>query len=127
MLQATFTGVFKELVHRRKQSRRSVRAYAQIEIKLVVEKMNIAMAQHAEKFPGSLEVFGVNDRILNGEVGGGFPRDAVTGARDDGVEDGGQGSEHRDRENVTIGHFDLSMAAHGARIAAETGEIITTA
>jgi len=118
MVQVAFTDIFEKFVDGGKQRSGSVGTYAQIEIKLVVEEMNIATTQHAEKFPRSLEVVGVNDPILDGEVGGGFPRDAVTCARNDGVEDGGQGPEHRYRENVAISHFDVSMAAHGARIAA---------
>src|SRR4029077_11734525 len=64
-LQAPCACVFEKLVHRCEQHAGTFHAQAQTEIEFVVEKMNIAVTQHAEERASGLEIFGVNNTVLD--------------------------------------------------------------
>ena len=48
--------------------------------------MNIAMPEHTEEHPGSFEIVGVNNSLIDLNVDTGFMRDAVPAAGDDMVQ-----------------------------------------
>ena len=83
ILQAAFAFVFEKFVNRRQQYTRSFWIDSDLEVEFVVQKMNIAAPEHGEKSSRDLEIVGVNDCFLDGEIGGRIPRDAVAGAQDD--------------------------------------------
>src|SRR5213080_2035781 len=89
--------------------------------------MNIAVAEHAKERAGCLEIAGMDSSLIYLEAGARLARDAVAAARDDMVENSRERSKNRNREDVAVSYFHLSVAMHGARIAAHTSEIIRAA
>ena len=85
LLQAPFTGVLEKLIHRCEQHARSLHVQPQIEIELVVQKMDIAMAEHAEECAGGIEIVGMNDSLTDLEARARLVRDAVPTAGNDKV------------------------------------------
>ena len=86
LLQASCPGIFEKLVYRSEQQAGPFHVQPQIEIELVVEKMNVAVAKHAKKGAGRFEIICVNDAVLHFEIRGRVARDAVTAAGDDFVQ-----------------------------------------
>src|SRR5260370_29371415 len=86
MIQASFAGVFEEFVHRREQHAGSLHVQSQIEIDLVVQEMNVAVAEHAEECAGGVEVLGVNDSLTDRKARARFARDVVSAAWDNMVQ-----------------------------------------
>src|SRR5438552_4010960 len=123
-LQAPCACVFEEFVHRREQHAGAVHVQAQTEIEFVVEKMNIAVTQHAEERASGLEIVGVNNAVLDLEIRGPCARDAVSAAGEDFIQNSRERPEDRDGEDVAIAYLHFSIAAHRAPISAQTGEII---
>src|SRR5207237_10896939 len=80
-LQASFASIFEKFIHRHQQYAGPFHVQPQIEIELVVEKMNVAMSKHAKKGAGRFEIICVNDAVLHFEIRGRVARDAVTAAR----------------------------------------------
>src|SRR5438270_8558301 len=85
-LQVPCAFVFEKFVHCREQHAGSVHVQAQTEIEFVVEKMNIAVTQHAEERAGGLESVGVSNAVLDLEIRGPCARDAVSAAGEDFVQ-----------------------------------------
>src|SRR5437870_2975697 len=123
-LEASFAGVFEKFVHRGEQHAGAFHVQTHTEIELVVEKMNISVPQHAKEAPSSLEIVGMNNSVLDLEVGARFVRDAISAAGDNEVQNSRKRPENRDCENIAVVHFHFSMATHRARIAAQPGKII---
>src|SRR5207237_8412215 len=73
------------------------------------------------------EILSVNDPFLDGEIGARVPGNAVTGARDNQIQNSGERAEHRNSENIAVGHVHLAAALHCSRVVAETGEIVGAA
>ncbi len=125
--QASFADIFEKFIHRREQHAGPIRVHPHFEVQFVVEKMNVAVAKHAEECAGGFEIAGVNDCVLNGESRAGFACDAVAGAGHNMVQDFRKRTENRDGEYIAVGYFHFSVAAHGAGIAPEPGKIVATA
>src|SRR5438045_1641702 len=89
--------------------------------------MYIAMTQHAKERAVCVEIVGMNRSLIDLEVCTRFVRDAVSAAGKDPVQNSGERPKNRDGEDIAVGDFHLSTAAHGARIAAEPGEIVRAA
>src|ERR1700752_2556534 len=64
-LQAPRAGVFEKFVNRHQHHAWTFHAQAQTEIEFVVQKMNIAVAEHAEEQASSFEIVGMNNAILD--------------------------------------------------------------
>src|SRR6266700_2003353 len=75
----------------------------------------------------NLEIFRVTDPFSDGEISARIPRDAVARARNNQIQNSRERSEHRNGENVAVGHVDLAAALHCSRVVAETGEIVSAA
>ena len=76
--EVAFAFVFEKFVDRRQHhAAGKIRVDADIEIEFVVEKMNVAVAEHAEKFSVHLEIVGMRDAILDAERRHGIVRDAI--------------------------------------------------
>jgi hypothetical protein len=58
----------------------------QIEVEFIIEKMNVAVAEHTEERTSGLEILGVNNAILDGEFCVCFVGDAVSAAGHDVVQ-----------------------------------------
>src|SRR5438309_2599447 len=58
--EAAFAFIFEKFVNGREDDAGAFGADADVEIEFVVEKINVAAAEHVEKFPGDIEVLGVN-------------------------------------------------------------------
>ena len=86
-LQAPFAGVFEKLVDRRKQDAGSFHVQPHTEIEFVVQKMNIAMPEHAEERAGCLEIIRMNDSLVNFYVRASLVGDAVAAPGDNVIED----------------------------------------
>jgi len=86
LLEASFAGVFEKLVHRSEQHAGPFHVQTQAEIELVVEEMNVSMAQHAEKRAGGFEIVSVNNSVFDVEVRGRFVRNAISAAGNDVVQ-----------------------------------------
>src|SRR6266849_3570407 len=85
--EAAFTFIFEKFVNGRENDAGAFGIDADVEIKFVVEKINVAPPDHVEKFPGDIEIVGVNDSVLNREAGGGVARDAIASSRHDVIQD----------------------------------------
>src|SRR5262249_52270996 len=94
-LEAPFAGVFEEFVHRREQYPWAFHVQPQIEIEFVVEKMNVAVAQHAKERGGGFEISCVNDAVLDLEIRGRVARDAVAAAGNNFVQNSRKRPENR--------------------------------
>ena len=79
-LKAPFTGVFEKFIHRCEQHAGSLHVQPQIEIELVIEKLDVAMTQHAKERAVCLEIVGMNNSLIDLEVCAPFVRDAVSAA-----------------------------------------------
>jgi len=66
---AAFAFVFEKFVHRREDDSGAAGFETDVEIEFVFEKINVAVADHAEKFAGDFEIVGVNDAVLDRERG----------------------------------------------------------
>src|SRR5205085_5495952 len=80
LLQASCPGIFEKLVYRSEQQAGPFHVQPQIEIELVVEKMNVAVAKHAKKRAGRVEITCVNDALPHFETRGPVARAAATAA-----------------------------------------------
>src|SRR5713101_6742355 len=80
-----------------------------------------------KSLPATSEIFSVNDPFLDGEISARIPRDAVARARNNQIQNSRERSEHRNGENIAVGHVHLAAAFHRSRIVAETGEIVSAA
>src|SRR5882724_1641721 len=75
--------VFEKFVDGREDDTGAAGLDANIEVEPVLEKIDVAVADHAEEFAGHFEVIGVNDTALNRESGLCGFGDAVAGAGND--------------------------------------------
>src|SRR2546430_17691755 len=75
--------VFEKFVDGREDDAGAAGLDANVEVEPVLEKINVAVTDHAEEFAGHFEVIGVNDTALNREGGLCAFGDAVTSAGDD--------------------------------------------
>src|SRR5262249_51771020 len=80
LLQAPRPDVFEKFVHRRKHQTGSLHVQPQTEIEVVVEKVDVPMAEHAKQGTVGVEIVSLNDSFFNLEGRGCFARDAVTAA-----------------------------------------------
>ena len=85
-LEAPFAGVFEKFVHWHQHYTRPFHVQPQIEIEFIIQKMNVATAEHTEERTSGLEILGVNDAVLDGEFGVCLVRDAVSATRNDMVQ-----------------------------------------
>src|SRR6202011_3366986 len=102
---AAFAFVFEKFVHRREHDPGAPGFDPDIEVEFILQKMNVAVTDHAKELAGNFEIVGVNDPILDGEIGLGLPREAVAGAGNNGGDQLGERAEDRDREDIAVGHF----------------------
>ena len=65
---AAFAFVFEKFVHRREENAGAGGLDPDIEVEFVFEEMQVAVADHSEKFAGDFEIVGVNDALLDREV-----------------------------------------------------------
>src|SRR5581483_6678504 len=86
LLQTSGASVFEEFVHRREHHSGSLHVQAHIEIEFVIEKMDVAMTEHAKERAVCVEIVGMNNSLINLEVCGCFVRDAVSAAGEDPVQ-----------------------------------------
>src|SRR5919106_2960975 len=85
-LQASFARIFEKLVNRCEQHARALHVEPQIEVEFVIEEMNIAMAEHAEKPAGCFEIVRMNNSVVDLKGRTCLVGDAVSAARDDMIE-----------------------------------------
>src|SRR5213078_2895433 len=97
-----------------KQHAGSLHVEPQTEIELIIEKMDIAMTQHAKEGAVCVEIVGMNGSLIDLEVCTRFVRDAVSAAGKNPVQNSGERPKNRDGEDIAVGDFHLSTAAHGA-------------
>jgi hypothetical protein len=76
-LEAPFADVFEKFVHWHQHYTRPFHVQPQIEIEFIIQKMNVATAEHTEERTSGLEILGVNDAVLDCEFGVRFMSDAV--------------------------------------------------
>src|ERR1700730_9674385 len=126
MFQAAFTGVLKKFVDWREQDAGTVHVHAHGEIEFVVEEMDVAVAEHAEKPPGCIQIFSIKNSVFDRETGRRITSDAVAAAGDDRVQNVGKRSKDGNGKDVAIRDPQFSSAAHQPGIAPDTGEIITS-
>src|SRR5260370_22195183 len=124
IFQAALAFVLEKFVNRREQDARPFRIDPYIKVELVVHKMDIAASEHGKKSSRDLEILGVNDPFLDGEISGRIPGNAVAGARNNQIQDSGERAEHRNGENIAGGHLHLAAALHCSRVVAETADIV---
>ena len=82
-LQAPFAGVFEKFVHGQEHYAGPFHIQPQIEVEFVIEKMNVAVAEHTEERTTSLKILGVNNAISHSEFGVCLVGDAVAAAGHD--------------------------------------------
>ena len=82
-LQAPFAGVFEKFVHGQEHYAGPFHIQPQIEVEFVIEKMNVAVAEHTKERATGLKIFGMNNAVSDGECGVCFAGDAVSAARHD--------------------------------------------
>jgi 2-keto-4-pentenoate hydratase len=82
-LKAPFAGVFEKFIHRQEHYAGPFHIQPQIEVEFVVEKMNVAVAQHTEERATGLEIVSVNNAVSDSEFGVCFVSDAVSAAGHD--------------------------------------------
>src|SRR5262245_29792617 len=63
--EAAVAGVFEKFIHRRKHYAGSFHVQPQIEIEFIVEKMKVAIAEHAEERASGLNIFSIDDDVLD--------------------------------------------------------------
>ena len=85
-LEAPFAGVFEKFIHRHEHYARPFHIQPQIEVEFVIEKMDVAVAEHTEERTSGLEILGVNNAVLDGEFGVCFVGGAVSAAGHDVVQ-----------------------------------------
>src|SRR5437867_12599054 len=85
-LEASFADVFEEFIHRHQHYAGPFHVQPQIELKFIIEKMNVAVAEHTEERASGLEILGVNNGVFDGEFGVCFVGDAVSAAGQDVVQ-----------------------------------------
>src|SRR5947207_2767515 len=127
LLQTSFADVFEEFVNRREQDARALSTDTDIEVELVVEKMNVAIAQQPKKPSRGIEIFRVNDPVLDRETGVGRMGNAVTRSGNNSVQDSGERTKNRNGKDVALRYFNLPPALHQSRIGADAAEIIRAA
>src|SRR5262249_1246044 len=125
--QAAFASIFEKFVHRHEQYARAFHVQTQIEIEFVIEKVNVAVAEHAKERAGGFEILGMNDAILHRKFGACLMGDAVSAARQNMVQNSSERPENWYGENVGVAHLHFSSGADGAAITAEAGELIRSA
>ena len=81
VVETAFTFVFEKLVHRQQHDTGAVGVDSHVEIQSVVEEMDVAVANHSEKFAGHMESIRVRNAVLDCKTGRRVMRDAVTDAR----------------------------------------------
>ena len=86
-LQASFTFVFEKFVNWRKYDTGAFRIDPHVKIEFVVEKIDVAMAQDAEKLSGHIEIAGVNDSVADRKFRASGARNAIAGTRHNVIED----------------------------------------
>ena len=86
-LQTSFTFVFEKFVNWRKHDTGAFRIDPQVKIEFVVEKIDIAMPQDAEKLSGHIEIVGVNDSVVDPKFRVSGARNAIAGTRQNVIED----------------------------------------
>src|SRR5437763_13118668 len=80
LLQAPCAGVFQKFIHWCEQHAGSLHVEPQTEIELIIEKMDVAMTQHAKERAVCVEIVGMNGSLIDLEVCTRFVRDAVSAA-----------------------------------------------
>src|SRR5262249_36647604 len=85
-LETSFACVFEKFVHRHENYTGPFHVQSQIEIKFVVEEMDITIAEHTEERASSLEILGVNGAVLDGEFGVCLMGNAVSASGHDVVQ-----------------------------------------
>src|SRR5690349_14319185 len=112
-LEAPFSGVFEKFIHRHEHYTRSFHIEPQIEVEFVIQKMDIAVAEHAEERACGLEVLSVNDAVFDGEFGVCFMGNAVSASGHDMIQNSRERSENRYGKDVSVAHFNFSLSTHG--------------
>ena len=87
LLQAPCAGVFEKFVHWCEQDTGSLHVQPHIEIELVIQKMDIAMTQHAKKRAVCLEIVRMDSPLINLEVRCRSVRDAISAAGNNPIQD----------------------------------------
>src|SRR5689334_17389924 len=127
LFETPFSGVFEQFIHRHKDYARSFHIEAQIEVEFVIQKMNVAVAEHAEERACGLKVVSVNDAVFDGEFGVCLMGNAVSASGHDMIQNSRKRSENRYRKDVSIAHFNFPLSTHGPPIIAHTAELIRAA
>src|SRR3954452_13427925 len=83
--EAPFADVFEKFIHRHEHYAGAFHIQSQIEIEFVIEKMNVAVAEHTEQRATGLEILSVDNAVAHCESGVRFTGDAVSTAGNDVV------------------------------------------
>src|SRR5205807_5072971 len=124
LFQAAFGFVLEKFIERSEDKSGPAGVNANVKIDFVIEKVCVALSQHAKSASIHVKIRGADNAILNGERHIRFSRHAITNSRHDFVEDVRKRTEERDGKDIAITHFHLALAVHRSRLAPASGPFV---
>src|SRR6266446_10984143 len=124
LFQTAFSFVFKKFIEWSEDGSGSAGVDTNVEIDFVIEKMGVALPNHAKGAAIHVKIRGADDAIFDCKRHVCFSRDPITHARHDLVENVRKRAKERDGKDIAIAHLYLALAVHRPRLASDSGPFV---